>query len=174
VIFALPQTEVTLKTEQIQPLKLPAFPEESKVSCVFVAEFHDQPLKVTMSTNEIIFLTNFVREYLREHKSVLSNEEMPDGDDDDPLGNSTDPRAYMCRTWKLDPLTRFMYKHTVLECPGVDSIIKQLGFKHAKLTIPKWFQRGLLDGLDSTHALFTAKLLDVYRKIKNPAKDQMQ
>ena len=147
-----------------------------------------------MSTNEIIFLTNFVREYLREHKSVLSNEgnlkftkfelnlfvEMPDGDDDDPLGNSTDPRAYMCRTWKLDPLTRFMYKHTVLECPGVDSIIKQLGFKHAKvsdsflskykifqLTIPKWFQRGLLDGLDSTHALFTAKLLDVYRKIKN-------
>jgi hypothetical protein len=112
---------------------------------------------------------------------------MPDGDDDDPLGNSTDPRAYMCRTWKLDPLTRFMYKHTVLECPGVDSIIKQLGFKHAKvsdsflskfkiiqLTIPKWFQRGLLDGLDSTHALFTAKLLDVYRKIKNPAKDQMQ
>jgi hypothetical protein len=27
-----------------------------------------------MSTNEIIFLTNFVREYLREHKSVLSNE----------------------------------------------------------------------------------------------------
>jgi len=174
VIFALPQTEVTLKTEQIQPLKLPAFPEESKVSCVFVAEFHDQPLKVTMSTNEIIFLTNFVREYLREHKSVLSNEEMPDGDDDDPLGNSTDPRAYMCRTWKLDPLTRFMYKHTVLECPGVDSIIKQLGFKHAKLTIPKWFQRGLLDGLDSTHALFTAKLLDVYRKIKNPAKSQMQ
>ena len=100
-----------------------------------------------MSTNEIIFLTNFVREYIREHKSVLSNEgiilsyseildknelELGDGDDEE-LGNSTDPRAYMCRTWKLDPLTRFMYKHTVLECPGVDSIIKQLGFKHAKV-----------------------------------------
>lgn len=167
VIFTLPQTEVTLKTEQIQPLKLPAFPEESNVICVFVAEFHEQPLKVTMGTKEILFLTNFVTEYLREHKSVMTNQEIQVEEDEvEPIGNSNDPRAYTCRTWKLDPLTRFMYNNTVLECPGVDTIIQQLGFKHAKLTIPKWFQRGLLDKLDSTHAVLTARLLDVYKKIK--------
>ena len=71
VIFAIPQTELTLKTEQEQELRLPVFPDDAKVKCTFVTEFHKE-LKATMVAQQIFFLTNFISEYLRENKSVYN------------------------------------------------------------------------------------------------------
>jgi len=42
---------------------------------------------------------------------------------------------------------------------GVDYVLQKLGFKHARTTIPKWFQRGVLDVLDQTLALIVQNLV---------------
>ena len=48
-------------------------------------------------------------------------------------GGSVDERVYICRTWRLEPKLRFLYWNSALEAPGVDSILQQLGFRHAKV-----------------------------------------
>lgn len=35
-----------------------------------------------------------------------------------------------------------------IEPYGVDYILQKLGFSHARVTIPKWMQRGAMDPLD--------------------------
>lgn len=35
-----------------------------------------------------------------------------------------------------------------MEPLGVDALLKNLGFTHARSTIPKWLQRGLMDNLN--------------------------
>ena len=42
----------------------------------------------------------------------------------------------------------------------------QLGFTHARVTIPKWFQRGMLDKLDSTHANLAKQIIQLRFKNK--------
>jgi hypothetical protein len=48
-----------------------------------------------------------------------------------------------------------------VEPMGVDALLKSLGFHHARSTIPKWFQRGLLDNLDEV----MQQLIKVYLKL---------
>lgn len=45
--------------------------------------------------------------------------------------------------------------------PRVDSLLKSLGFNYARTTIPKWFQRGLLDSLND----LMFQLIKIYLKI---------
>lgn len=41
---------------------------------------------------------------------------------------------------------------------GVDYILQKLGFHHARTTIPKWLQRGVMDPLDKVLSVLIKKL----------------
>jgi len=61
----------------------------------------------------------------------------------------SDWRSFECQTWRLEPTVRLQSlagRH--IEPYGVDYILQRLGFTHAKVTIPKWLQRGFMDPLD--------------------------
>ena len=47
---------------------------------------------------------------------------------------------------------------------GVDYILQKLGFQHARLTIPKWMQRGCMDPLDKVLSLLVNKLILVLKE----------
>ena len=42
---------------------------------------------------------------------------------------------------------------------GVDYILHKLGFQHARLTIPKWMQRGAMDPLDKILSVLVDRLI---------------
>lgn len=42
---------------------------------------------------------------------------------------------------------------------AVDYILQKLGFQHARLTIPKWMQRGCMDPLDKILSMLIDRLL---------------
>ena len=44
---------------------------------------------------------------------------------------------------------------------GVDYILQKLGFQHARLTIPKWMQRGAMDPLDKILSVLVHRLITV-------------
>ena len=46
---------------------------------------------------------------------------------------------------------------------GVDYILQKLGFQHARLTIPKWMQRGAMDPLDKVLSLLVYRLITVLK-----------
>lgn len=73
-----------------------------------------------------------------------------------------DDRVYECLKWELEPTLRLISKFgSSVEPPGVDALLKSLGFTHARTTIPKWFQRGLLDNLNE----IVCQLIKVYNKM---------
>lgn len=41
----------------------------------------------------------------------------------------------------------------------VDYVLQKLGFSHARVTIPKWMQRGFMDPLDKLLSLLIEKLI---------------
>ena len=51
---------------------------------------------------------------------------------------------------------------------GVDYILQKLGFQHARLTIPKWMQRGAMDPLDKVLSMLTYRIIQV---LKEPEKE---
>ena len=118
-----------------------------------------------MVPQQIFFLKTFITEYVRENMSVINTDELSDDADQDDLHASySDEREYICRTWQLEPKLRFLYWNSALEAPGIDLILQRLGFTHARVTIPKWFQRGMLDKLDSTHANLAKKVIQLRLK----------
>lgn len=46
-----------------------------------------------------------------------------------------------------------------IEPYGVDYILQKLGFAHARVTIPKWMQRGCMDPLDKILAVVMEKMI---------------
>ncbi len=50
---------------------------------------------------------------------------------------------------------------------GVDYILQKLGFQHARLTIPKWMQRGVMDPLDKVLSLLVLRLIQVLKETSN-------
>ena len=50
-----------------------------------------------------------------------------------------------------------------IEPYGIDYILQKLGFTHARITIPKWMQRGLMDPLDKSLALLTLQMLAIIK-----------
>ena len=61
-----------------------------------------------------------------------------------------DWRLFECATWHLEPTVRLKnaWAGKSVDPIGVDYILQKLGFSHAKITIPKWMQRGFMDPLD--------------------------
>ena len=71
-----------------------------------------------------------------------------------------DIRQFNCNTWQLEPTVRLIsWAGRRIEPVGVDYILHHLGFTHARTTIPKWFQRGVLDVLDQTLAVIVQNLV---------------
>ena len=61
---------------------------------------------------------------------------------------SDDLRHFHCpdAKWKLQPTIKLLTAYgNEVEPFGADYILQKLGFRHARLTIPKWLQRGIMD-----------------------------
>ena len=76
----------------------------------------------------------------------------------DPLHN--DWRRFECNTWHLEPTVRLISTFgSQIEPYGVDLILSKLGFSHARITIPKWLQRGCMDPMDKIMSLIVLKII---------------
>lgn len=59
----------------------------------------------------------------------------------------------------LSPLFRLIsWTGRKIDPVGVDYILQKLGFHHARTTIPKWLQRGVMDPLDKVLSVLIKKL----------------
>jgi len=56
---------------------------------------------------------------------------------------------------------------------GVDYILQKLGFQHARLTIPKWTQRGCMDPLDKIISVLVDKLITTLREQDDEEDDKI-
>jgi len=54
---------------------------------------------------------------------------------------------------------------------GVDYILHKLGFQHARLTIPKWMQRGAMDPLDKILSVLVDHLIMSLREQEDEEAD---
>ena len=81
------------------------------------------------------------------------------------IGNPTtvlkqDYRSFRCKTWVLEPTVRLIsWAGNRIEPVGVDYILSHLGFQHARLTVPKWMQRGCMDPLDKLLSVLMDQLI---------------
>ena len=46
-----------------------------------------------------------------------------------------------------------------MEGVNIDWVLEKLGFEHARLTIPKWVQRGVMDPMDRYLSVLLYRLL---------------
>lgn len=52
---------------------------------------------------------------------------------------------------------------TQIDPVGADYVLQKLGFSHARVTIPKWVQRGFMDPLDKVLSVLVDKLITTLR-----------
>lgn len=85
-------------------------------------------------------------------------------DKDDIESYLRDWRNFECKTWHLEPTVRLLsWAGKSIEPYGIDYILNKLGFSHARTTIPKWLQRGVMDPLDNVEALLIVQLLSLVK-----------
>ncbi|XP_068608570.1 bridge-like lipid transfer protein family member 1 [Brachionichthys hirsutus] len=179
-IFALPRMQLDFKSIHVQDPDEPSLTESDgkpKVECSVVTEFTDH-ICVTMDAELIMFLHDLVSAYLKEKEkalfaprmfaarpgqkspTALHDESSSDKDKDDGANYATvDWREFMCNTWHLEPTLRLIsWTGRKIDPVGVDYILQKLGFHHARTTIPKWLQRGVMDPLDKVLSVLIKKL----------------
>ncbi|XP_066575926.1 bridge-like lipid transfer protein family member 1 isoform X4 [Amia ocellicauda] len=179
-IFALPRMQLDFKSIHVQEPEEPSLQETSskpKVECSVVTEFTDH-ICVTMDAELIMFLHDLVSAYLKEKEKALfaprtfaarpgqkspttiHDENSTDKDKEDTINYTTvDWREFMCNTWHLEPTLRLIsWTGRKIDPVGVDYILQKLGFHHARTTIPKWLQRGVMDPLDKVLSVLIKKL----------------
>lgn len=62
--------------------------------------------------------------------------------------------------WKLQPTIKLLTAYgNEVEPFGADYILQKLGFRHARLTIPKWLQRGIMDPCEQSMSVVQLFLL---------------
>ncbi len=84
-----------------------------------------------------------------------------------------DWRRFDCTTWHLEPTVRLLsWAGKSIEPYGIDYILNKLGFSHARTTIPKWLQRGFLDGMDKLEALLIIQLLALVKDDRGSAANE--
>lgn len=75
-----------------------------------------------------------------------------------------DWRDYNCKTWHLEPTVRLLsVAGKYIESYGIDYILQKLGFSQARVTIPKWVQRGFMDPLDAILAVLTLRMVQLIK-----------
>uniref|UniRef100_A0A665TS34 Si:ch211-233a24.2 n=1 Tax=Echeneis naucrates TaxID=173247 RepID=A0A665TS34_ECHNA len=181
-IFALPRMQLDFKSIHVQDPDEPSLTDSNskpKVECMVVTEFTDH-ICVTMDAELIMFLHDLVSAYLKEKEKALFAPRMfaarpgqksptalhdesstnKDKDQDDGINYTTvDWREFMCNTWHLEPTLRLIsWTGRKIDPVGVDYILQKLGFHHARTTIPKWLQRGVMDPLDKVLSVLIKKL----------------
>ncbi|XP_036372850.1 transmembrane protein KIAA1109 homolog isoform X4 [Megalops cyprinoides] len=183
-IFALPRMQLDFKSIHVQDPEEPSLTDSSskpKVECSVVTEFTDH-ICVTMDAELIMFLHDLVSAYLKEKEKALfaprifaarpgqksptavhdenSTDKDKDKDKEDTINYTTvDWREFMCNTWHLEPTLRLIsWTGRKIDPVGVDYILQKLGFHHARTTIPKWLQRGVMDPLDKVLSVLIKKM----------------
>uniref|UniRef100_A0A3B3YWT1 Bridge-like lipid transfer protein family member 1 C-terminal domain-containing protein n=1 Tax=Poecilia mexicana TaxID=48701 RepID=A0A3B3YWT1_9TELE len=180
-IFALPRMQLDFKSIHVQDADEPALSDadcKPKVECSMVTEFTDH-ICVTMDAELIMFLHDLVSAYLKEKEKALfaprllvarQGQKSPTAPQDDAGGaqserddavnyTTVDWREFMCNTWHLEPTLRLIsWTGRKIDPVGVDYILQKLGFHHARTTIPKWLQRGVMDPLDKVLSVLIKKL----------------
>nr|XP_015825985.2 bridge-like lipid transfer protein family member 1 isoform X4 [Nothobranchius furzeri] len=179
-IFALPRMQLDFKSIHVQDPDEPVLTDSSskpKVECSMVTEFTDH-ICVTMDAELIMFLHDLVSAYLKEKEkalfaprmfvtrpgqkspTALQDDDSTNKDKDDGINCTTvDWREFMCNTWHLEPTLRLIsWTGRKIDPVGVDYILQKLGFHHARTTIPKWLQRGVMDPLDKVLSVLIKKL----------------
>lgn len=175
VIFALPSLQMHLKTEHLQGENEPAEDDPKPVvQCSFVTEFEDH-IFVAMDAEAILFLHDLVTNYVKEKdraESRMSYSKVSRSPDTEKKSVASDPtavlkqdfREFNCQTWRLEPTVRLIsWAGKRIDPVGVDYILQKLGFQHARLTIPKWMQRGAMDPLDKILSMLMDKLIDILK-----------
>ncbi|XP_053700675.1 bridge-like lipid transfer protein family member 1 isoform X3 [Synchiropus splendidus] len=179
-IFALPRMQLDFKSIHVQKPSEPSLSDpdsKPKVECSVVTEFTDH-ICVTMDAELIMFLHDLVSAYLKEKEKALFAPRMfaarpgqksptalhdnssSDKDKEESINYTTvDWREFMCNTWHLEPTLRLIsWTGRKIDPVGVDYILQKLGFHHARTTIPKWLQRGVMDPLDKVLSVLIKKL----------------
>uniref|UniRef100_A0A8C7FYR9 KIAA1109 n=1 Tax=Oncorhynchus kisutch TaxID=8019 RepID=A0A8C7FYR9_ONCKI len=177
-IFALPRMQLNFSSKNFQDPEEPSLTDSNskpKVECSLVTEFTDH-ICVTMDAELIMFLHDLVSAYLKEKEKALFNPRMfatrpgqksptalndeNSTDKEDGINYTTvDWREFMCNTWQLEPTLRLIsWTGRKIDPVGVDYILQKLGFHHARTTIPKWLQRGVMDPLDKVLSVLIKKL----------------
>ncbi|PRD28558.1 UNVERIFIED_CONTAM: hypothetical protein NCL1_31998 [Trichonephila clavipes] len=156
VIFALPSPKPT-------------------VDCSFVTEFDDH-IFVAVDAEAFFFLHDLITSYIKEKEiSTFGKSHSPDSDRKLKMADPTDSlqkdwRSYQCHTWHLEPTVRLLsWAGKGIEPYGVDYILQKLGFAHARVTIPKWMQRGCMDPLDKILAVVMEKMISAVKDDKDDA-----
>jgi hypothetical protein len=83
------------------------------------------------------------------HHSSINSAQVPPLDTND----KNDHRRFHCpdTKWKLQPAIKLLTAYgKQVEPFGAEYILQKLGFHHARLTIPKWLQRGMMDPCEQT------------------------
>lgn len=177
-IFALPRMQLDFKSTHVQDPDEPSLSDSNskpKVECSVVTEFTDH-ICVTMDAELIMFLHDLVSAYLKEKEKALFaprmfaarpgqksptalHDESSSDKDDSSNYTTMDWREFMCNTWHLEPTLRLIsWTGRKIDPVGVDYILQKLGFHHARTTIPKWLQRGVMDPLDKVLSVLIKKL----------------
>ncbi|XP_036914479.1 transmembrane protein KIAA1109 homolog isoform X1 [Sturnira hondurensis] len=179
-IFALPRMQLDFKSIHVQEPQEPSLQDASlkpKVECSVVTEFTDH-ICVTMDAELIMFLHDLVSAYLKEKEKaifpprilstrpgqkspvIVHDDAASDKDRQDGIAYTTvDWRDFLCNTWHLEPTLRLIsWTGRKIDPVGVDYILQKLGFHHARTTIPKWLQRGVMDPLDKVLSVLIKKL----------------
>uniref|UniRef100_A0A670YLK5 Bridge-like lipid transfer protein family member 1 n=1 Tax=Pseudonaja textilis TaxID=8673 RepID=A0A670YLK5_PSETE len=178
-IFALPRMQLDFKSIHVQQPQEPLIHDASakpKVECSVVTEFTDH-ICVTMDAELIMFLHDLVSAYLKEKEkvfppralfsrpgqkspiSVLDETTTEKELEESVTYTTVDWREFICNTWHLEPTLRLIsWTGRKIDPVGVDYILQKLGFHHARTTIPKWLQRGVMDPLDKVLSVLIKKL----------------
>ncbi|KAI0212653.1 hypothetical protein LSAT2_002394 [Lamellibrachia satsuma] len=163
IIFVLPSLQMNFKTIHQQGVEEPREGDPKPlVECSFVTEFEDHTY-ITMDAESILFIHDLVTSYLREKDKDGSESSLksPSCAVESPTEVlKQDYREYQCHTWHLEPTIRLIsWGGKKIDPVGVDYILQKLGFQHARLTIPKWIQRGFMDPLDGILSVLVKQLI---------------
>ncbi|CAF4718689.1 unnamed protein product [Rotaria socialis] len=111
----------------------------------FLHDLISSYIKEKERTASVTVNNDKTRQRLTTTSSTSSDNQIPP-----PLDElrSDDIRRFICpdSKWKLQPTIKLLTAYgNEVEPFGADYILQKLGFRHARLTIPKWVQRGIMD-----------------------------
>ncbi|XP_048589365.1 transmembrane protein KIAA1109 homolog isoform X3 [Nematostella vectensis] len=155
-------------------------PSPHVVECSFSSCFNDS-LCVTMDVGLLFFLHDVVQTYIKENETTTSGS-LPRGmspttharnippssagpsEERDKTPKAVDQqkrvRQFRSKAWKLEPKVRFLsWAGKNMDPVNMDWVLQKLGFTHARLTIPKWAQRGAMDPMDIFLSVLIERLL---------------
>ncbi|KJH51751.1 hypothetical protein DICVIV_02062 [Dictyocaulus viviparus] len=150
-LFQFPALEAVLISDQIAECDVETLDEDEQpeVHSTFVCDFLDAICVQTDFNAQVSFLPELLKSYIHVSDSPLPMEK--------PV-KKTDRRRYICDKWAVDPKIRFIDRFR-WNPPVIDDILRKLQIFDHRTTIPKAFQRALLDPLDQGLAIMLFELL---------------